>query len=175
MTSNAKRKELIGVDRGAVGKTAFVGAKDRVSWQDRAKVTKEAGVETLVPFVKRSAAQWATVYPDEASVYASLPTVFNGIQSAAHKQSVKGHVPDQMHPIGVASFWLMLERERLGTLHKISHETPRSPRPGCRGQAKSAGHGHAHANRCGCHGAVRQADGVPSARRRQLAFPARQS
>lgn len=172
MVSNAKRTELVGAGRGAAGTTAFVGAKDRVCWQDRAKVIKETDVDTLVPFAKRNTAQWATVYPDEAAAYALPPTVFNGIRSAAHKHSVKGHVPDQMHTIGVASCWLMLEWERQGTFHEGRHETPSSARPDLRGQAKSTGHGHAHANRCRCHGAARQADRVPSARRQQLAFPA---
>lgn len=170
MVSNAKRKELIGADRGAVGKTAFVGAKDRMKCQDRAKVITETGVETLVQFAKRNAAQRATVDADGTAAYVSLPTMFDSMQSSAHKHSINDHAPDRMHTIGVASFWLTLERERQGTFHEISHKTPGSACPDFRGQGKSTG--HAHANCCSCHGAVRQADRVPSARHRQLAFPA---
>ena len=172
MISKAKRMALVETDRGAVGKTASVGAKDRGSWQDRAKVIKETGAETRVPFVKRNAAQRATACTDETAAYASLPTMFNGVQSAAHKHSTKEHDPDQMHAIGGASFWLMPERERQGTFHEIGHETPSPARPDFPAQATSTGHGHAHANHCGCHGSLRQADRVPGARCRQPAFPA---
>lgn len=134
------------------------------------QVITEAGVETLVPFPKRNAAQRARVDADETAAYASLPTMFDDMQSSAHKHSVNDHAPDQMHTIGMASFWLVLERERRGTFHEISHETPSSACPDSRGQEKCTG--HAHANCCSCHGVVRQADRVPSARRRQLAFPA---
>ena len=118
--SNARRKDLSGTGRGAVGKTAVIGAKDRASNQVRAKVIEEPDAETLVPFVEDNAAQGATVYTDEAAAYASLPTMFNGIDHEAVKHSVSEYVRGQVHTNGVESFWSMLKRAHKGTFHKIS-------------------------------------------------------
>ena len=101
--SNARRKELAGTGRGAVGKTAVIGAEDRASNQVRAKVIEETDTETLVPFVEDNAAQGATVYTDEAAAYASLPTMFNGIDHEAVKHSVSEYVRGQVHTNGVSA------------------------------------------------------------------------
>ena len=118
--SNAQRKELAGTGRGAVGKTAATGAKDRASNQVRAKVIEKTDAETLVPFVEDNAAQGATVHTDEAAAHASLPTMFNGIDHETVKHSVSECVRGQVHTNGVESFWSMLKRAHKGTFHKIS-------------------------------------------------------
>ena len=48
---NAKRKELAGTGRGAVGKTAVIGAKDRETNQVAAKVIEHTDAPTLHGFV----------------------------------------------------------------------------------------------------------------------------
>ncbi len=118
--SNAKRKELAGPGRGAVGKTAVLGAKDRASNQVRAKVIEKTDTETLVPLVEDSAAQGAAVYTDEAAAYASLPTMLNGIEHEAVKHSVGEYVRGKVHTNGVESVWSMRKRAHKGTFHKIS-------------------------------------------------------
>ena len=118
--SNAKRKELAGTGRGAVGKTAVVGAKDRASNQVRAKVIEGTDADTLVPFVEENAANGAAVYTDDAAAYTSLPTMFNGIAHESVKHSVSEYVRGQAHTNGVESFWSMLKRAHKGTFHKIS-------------------------------------------------------
>ena len=72
-TSNAKRKALKGTGRGAVGKVAVVGAKDRATKQVTAKVVTETDRATLQGFVVETAAPGATVYTDEASAYQGMP------------------------------------------------------------------------------------------------------
>jgi transposase-like protein len=73
--SNAKRKELAeqGAGRGAVGKTAVVGIKDRETKHVRAKVVENTDKATLQGFVIDHTAPGATVYTDEASAYEGLP------------------------------------------------------------------------------------------------------
>ena len=71
--SNAKRKELAGTGRGAVGKTAAVGAKDRATKQVRAQVVESTDKPTLQGFVVENTVPGATVYTDEASAYEGLP------------------------------------------------------------------------------------------------------
>ncbi len=54
--SNARRKELAGTGRGAVGKTAVIGAKDRETNQVAAKVIERTDARTLQGFVRAHAA-----------------------------------------------------------------------------------------------------------------------
>ena len=58
--SNAKRKELAGTGRGAVGKTAVVGIKDRETKNVRAKVVENTDKATLQDFVVENTAPGAT-------------------------------------------------------------------------------------------------------------------
>ena len=69
----SKRKGLEG--RGTVGKTAIVGAKDRVSNQVSAKVVKSTDKATLHGFVADNAAPGATVYTDDAKAYQRAPVL----------------------------------------------------------------------------------------------------
>ena len=64
--SNTKRRQLAeeGAGRGAVGKTAVVGAKDRATKQVAARVVDSTDKPTLQGFVAEHAAPGATVYTD---------------------------------------------------------------------------------------------------------------
>ena len=111
--SNAKRKTLEG--RGPVGKVAVVGAKDRATKQVAAKVVRNTDAETLQGFVADHAAEDATVYTDDATVYDSLPFAHRTV-----KHSVAEYVNGMAHTNGIESFWSMLKRAHKGTFHKIS-------------------------------------------------------
>ena len=115
--SNAKRKELAdaGVGRGAVGKTAVVGVKDRATNQVRAKVVERTDGATLQGFVVDNTAPNATVYSDEAAAYEGLPNPHEAV-----KHSVSEYVRGMAHTNGVESFWSMLKRAHMGTFHKLS-------------------------------------------------------
>ena len=111
--SKAKRKTLTG--RGAVGKTAVVGAKDRASNRVRAKVVESTDKPTLQRFVGDSAAPDATVYTDEAAAFEGMP-----FEHEAVNHSVGEYVREMAHTNGIESFWSMLKRAHKGTFHKIS-------------------------------------------------------
>ena len=115
--SNAERRELarIGAGRGAVGKTAVVGAKCRTSNQVRAEVVEATDKATLHEFVAESAEPGATVYTDEAAAYKGIPFDHESV-----KHSVSEYVDGQVHTNGMESFWSMLKRAHKGTFHKIS-------------------------------------------------------
>ena len=87
--SNAKRKELAGTGRGAVGKVAIVGAKDRASNRVAAKVVASTDKPTLQGFVVEHTAPGATVYADEASAYEGTPFEHESV-----KHSVAEYVRD---------------------------------------------------------------------------------
>jgi len=113
--SNSRRKQLEGTGRGAVGKTAVVGAKDRATKQVSAKVVTDTTADTLQEFVKDSAAPEATVYTDDASAYESLPFDHDTV-----KHSLQEYVKGDVHTNGIESLWSMMKRAHKGTFHKLS-------------------------------------------------------
>jgi transposase-like protein len=113
--SNAKRAELAGTGRGAVGKTAVVGAKDRATNKVNARVVAETGRTTLHGFVADNAAPGAKVYTDDASAYDGIPNPHETV-----KHSVSEYVRGAVHTNRIESFWAMLRRGHQGTFHKIS-------------------------------------------------------
>ena len=115
--SNEKRKELAGTGRGAVGKVAIVGAKDRASNRIAAKVVENTDKPTLQGFVVEHTAPGATVYTDEASAYEGMPFEHESV-----KHSVAEYVRGMAHTNGMESFWSMLKRAHMGTYHKLSRK-----------------------------------------------------
>ena len=113
--SNAKRREFADTGRGAVGKTAIVGVRDRATNQVRAKVVGSTDKATLQGFVVENTAPDTIVYSDEVAAYAGLPKEHETV-----KHSVSEYVREQAHVNGVESFWAMLQRAHTGTFHKMS-------------------------------------------------------
>ena len=110
---NSKREDLTG--RGAVGKTAVVGAKDRATKKVAAKVVTSTDKETLQGFIKDHTAPGATVYTDDAKSYEALP-----FDHAVIKHSLSEYVKGDVHTNGIESLWSMLKRAHKGTFHKFS-------------------------------------------------------
>ena len=108
-----KRRELKG--RGAVGKTAVVGVRDRDTKRVSAGVVEATDGPTLQGFVAERAAEGTTVYTDEARAYQGMSFAHEAV---AH--SVGEYVRDQAHTNGMESFWSMLKRGYVGTYHKLS-------------------------------------------------------
>ena len=115
--SNSRRKALADTGRGAVGKTAVVGAKDRATKRVSARVVHGTDKRTLQGFVAEHAALDATVYTDEASAYEGMP--FN---HATVKHSLSEYVKGDVHTNGIESLWSMLKRAHKGTFHKLSEK-----------------------------------------------------
>ena len=109
----AKRAELEG--RGAVGKTAVVGVKDRATQNVAAKVVTDTTKPTLQGFVAAHAAPDAAVYTDEAAAYEGMPFDHETVTHAL-LEYVRGDV----HTNGIESLWSMLKRAHKGTFHKMS-------------------------------------------------------
>ncbi len=111
----SKREELTG--RGAVGKTAVVGAKDRTTNQVRARAVESTNKATIHGFVADHTALDASVYTDDALVYETLPNPHKAVNHSA-QEYVRGDV----HTNGMESFWSMLKRAYQGTFHKMSEK-----------------------------------------------------
>ena len=116
--SNARRKELADTGRGAVGKTAVVGVKDRATKHVAARVVERTDGATLQGFVIDHTAPGATVYSDDSS--ACLPFDHDTV-----KHSLSEYVKGDVHTNGIESLWSMLKRAHMGTFHKLS------PKPWC--------------------------------------------
>ena len=113
--SNSRRKALQDTGRGAVGKTAVVGIKDRATNQVRAKVTESVDSEHLQGFVVENTQPGATVYTDDSTAYDGLPFAHETV-----KHGVSEYVRYMAHTNGVESFWATLKRAHKGTFHKLS-------------------------------------------------------
>lgn len=108
-----KRAQLTG--RGASGKSAVVGAKDRDSKQVTAGAVPDTKADTLRGFATAAAAPGATVYTDDATAYDGLPR-----QRTSVKHSAGEYVRGQAHINGIESFWSLLKRGYIGIYHKFS-------------------------------------------------------
>lgn len=117
LESNKHKKDKLNAGRGAVGKTAVAGVKDRETNEVRARVVETPDAATLQGFVVEHAEAFATVYTDESGAYRSLPFDHKSVNHSAHEY-VKGDV----HTNGIESFWSMLKRAHKGTFHKLSPE-----------------------------------------------------
>ena len=115
--SNAKRKELAGTGRGAVGKAAVVGVKDRETNKVVALHVGNTDSATLGNVVALHAKFGSKLYTDEASAYNVLDAWYD---HETVKHSVAEYVRGQVHTNGIESFWAMLKRAHMGTFHKMS-------------------------------------------------------
>ena len=112
--SASKRKQMEG--RGAIGKTAVVGMKDRDTSVVAAEVVSGTDKETLQDFVLWHTKNGSSVYTDDHRSYDGMPNR----QHETVKHSVGEYVREMAHTNGIESFWAMLKRVHKGTFHKIS-------------------------------------------------------
>ncbi len=101
--------------RGAVGKAAVAGVKERESGEVRAKVIDNPTGANVQEFV-RSHTDWsAMVYTDESAAYHGLNRMRETVNHSA-KEYVRG----QAHTNGMESFWANLKRGHNGVYHHFS-------------------------------------------------------
>ena len=112
---NKHASKKLRAGRGAVGKTAVVGVKDRRANKVSAVVVEATDAPTLRGFVESRARNMATVYTDEARAYAGLARPHEVV-----KRSVGEYVRAMAHTNGVESFWSMLKRGYIGIYHHFS-------------------------------------------------------
>jgi transposase-like protein len=101
--------------RGAVGKQAVVGARQR---QGRIKtmMVTAASKEELHRFLQDNVAQGSTVYTDDHRAYLNL----QGFQHESVNHSMKEYVRGQAHTNGIESFWALLKRGYMGVFHHFT-------------------------------------------------------
>ena len=113
---NKHRCKKLNAGRGAVGKTAVVGIKDRETNQVIAKPSAFTDKPSLQGFVSQNTEEGSTVYTDEHAAY-------QGMHNRLHKavrHSAGEYVRQQAHTNGIESLWAMLKRGIDGTYHHVS-------------------------------------------------------
>ena len=111
---NKHSAKRLNAGRGAIGKAAVVGAKDRATNAVSATVVDDTNALTLQGFVKSRVTKGAAIFTDDHAAYRGLPN------HAVVKHSVGEFVREQAHTNGVESFWAMLKRGYHGTYHHLS-------------------------------------------------------
>ena len=111
----SKRAELSG--RGAVGKEAIVGVKDRATNRVATQHVSHTDSLTLSNVVVANAEFGAKLFTDDASAYDMLYPYYD---HEAVNHSVGEYVRGMAHTNGIESFWSMMRRGYQGTYHKMS-------------------------------------------------------
>ena len=102
--------------RGAVGKAAVIGMKDRETNKVTALSVQSTDKPTLQGFVLGQVAPGAQVFTDDHGGYHGLPN------HQSVKRSVGEYVDEMAHTNGIESLWAMLKRGYHGTFHRTSPE-----------------------------------------------------
>ena len=104
--------------RGAVGKKAVAGLKDRDTNQVTAMVIDDTKRKTLHDFIGDNVEEGSTVCTDDFKSYEKM----QGYDHQTVRHSVGEYVDENIHINGMESFWSVLKRAHKGTFHKISHK-----------------------------------------------------
>ena len=100
--------------RGAVGKAAVVGMKDRATGKVSAEVVESTDQLALFGFIAERVQDSTAIYTDEHRSYQGLPN------HTTVKHSAGEFVNGMAHTNGIESFWSLLKRGYHGTYHKMS-------------------------------------------------------
>ena len=96
--ANKHESKKLHAGRGAVGKTAVVGAKDRETGKIRAEVVEKTDAETLQGFVMDNVLFGTPLYTDDHKAYSGLEYVYD---HETVKHSVGEYVNGQIHTNGI--------------------------------------------------------------------------
>ena len=112
---NKHKDKKLNAGRGAVGKVAVAGIKNRETNTINAVVVARTDKETLQGFVSDRVDTEATVFSDDFKSYHGLPYEHKTV-----KHSVGQYVNGQAHTNGIESFWSLLKKGYHGTFHHFS-------------------------------------------------------
>jgi len=112
---NKHANKKLHAGRGAVGKTAVMGIKER-GGKVKAKPIKNADAKTLQGEIRRVVTPGATVYTDDHRGYHGLLDY----QHESVKHSVGEYVRGMASTNGIESFWALLKRGLYGIYHQMS-------------------------------------------------------
>ena len=115
LEKNKHKADRLNAGRGAVGKIAVVGVRDRETGHVSAKPVESTDKATLQEFVHSRTEPTATVYTDEAKAYEGLNRKHETVSHSAGE-----YVNGMASTNGIESFWSLLKRGYIGTYHWFS-------------------------------------------------------
>ena len=116
--TNKHASEKLNARRGAVGKAAVAGVRER-GGKVKAQPVERTNAATLIPFVEDNVALGATAYADGAAAYGALPSVLNQCQHDVIRHDAGEHVWGDVHTNGIEAEWAVLKRSIHGTCHHV--------------------------------------------------------
>lgn len=117
LEKNKHEDKKLDAGRGAVGKAAVVGIKDRKTNKIKGKRVDRTDTATLGPFIREHTEPTAQVYTDDHRAYTRLQRPHETV-----KHSVAEYVRGQAHVNGLESFWALMKRGYQGTFHHMSEK-----------------------------------------------------
>ncbi len=116
---NKHASKKLKAGRGAVGKTAVVGIKQR-NGKVKAVAVKDTTTSTIHAFILKNVHRGSTVCTDEHRSYLGLDGYEYKHLTINH--SVGEYVKDMASTNGIESFWSLLKRGFMGVYHQMSPE-----------------------------------------------------
>ncbi|MCY4190692.1 MAG: IS1595 family transposase [Rhodospirillaceae bacterium] len=114
--ANKHSHKKLKAGRGAVGKVAVMGARER-GGATVAMPVKDADGETAIEFAKSVVKAGATIHTDNSRIYNKLPYKHESVN-----HSIGEYVRDDIHTNGIESVWAVLKRGIHGTWHHVSEK-----------------------------------------------------
>lgn len=115
LEKNKHESKRLHAGRGAVGKTAVAGVRDRATGRVNTEVVERTDKVTLQDFVMRHTTHGATVYTDEHAAYHGLPRHHEAVSHSAGE-----YVRGMAHTNGLESHWALFDRGIYGVYHHVS-------------------------------------------------------
>jgi len=116
--ANKHKKKKLNAGRGAVGKTAVLGMRERASGKVRAKPVANTDQQTIHRAIHENIAVRSTLHTDEFAAYRGLAGLFFDHETINHSAAefVRGNVTTN----GIESAFAVLKRGILGVYHHAS-------------------------------------------------------
>ncbi len=114
---NKHAEKRLKAGRGAVGKTAVLGMRER-GGKVKAMPIANTSQKTLQDAIHSNVQVGAQLYTDDHRGYCGLNSIFYRHQSVNH--SAKEYVNGMAHTNGIESVWAVLKRGHNGTFHHFS-------------------------------------------------------
>lgn len=117
LEGNKHKNKKLRAGRGAVGKAAIAGLRDRKTGKVIVQMVRATDGPTLKGFVEGHTSRRAMVYTDEASAYKGMLRDHEAV-----RHGVSEYVRGQAHTNGMESFWAALKRGYDGVYHSMSRQ-----------------------------------------------------
>lgn len=116
---NKHRNKKANMGRGAVGKTAVIGMRER-GGRTRAMPIRDVDAATIRPLIDQHVALGSTLHTDEHGSYEGMDGLFYRHETVNHKAGE--YVRDGVTTNGVESVWAVMKRGVHGVYHHISRK-----------------------------------------------------